>query len=62
MRNIITKGLNDASATDLLTADIAIEIDYATYNVYGQSVTNCYKLCINTYGKCISNLQPKKSM
>jgi hypothetical protein len=57
MRNIITKGLNDASATDLLTADIAIEIDYATYNVYGQSVTTAtnYALTLMANASAIYN-------
>ncbi len=40
MRNVIMKGLNDASPTDLYVAQIAIEMDYATYNIYGGSMQN----------------------
>lgn len=39
MRKTILKNINNDSPNDLYTAEIAIEIDYATYNTYGQSVT-----------------------
>ena len=39
MRRIITEKMNDASPTDLYIAEIAIEIDFATYNIYNQSVS-----------------------
>lgn len=39
MRKTILENINNDSPTDLYTAEIAIEIDYATYNTYGQSVT-----------------------
>ncbi|MBK8550778.1 MAG: T9SS type A sorting domain-containing protein [Ignavibacteria bacterium] len=40
MKRSFDKQLTDASATDLYVAEIAIEMDFATYNVYGSSVTN----------------------
>ncbi|MBS1518151.1 MAG: zinc-dependent metalloprotease [Bacteroidetes bacterium] len=40
MRNKIITKLNDNSPTDLYVAEIAIEIDFATYNIYGASMTN----------------------
>ncbi len=39
MRKTILENINNDSPTDLYTAEIAIEMDYATYNTYLQSVT-----------------------
>lgn len=39
MRKTIMENINNDSPTDMYTAEIAIEMDYATYNTYGQSVT-----------------------
>ena len=46
MRNIIIQKMNVASATDLYVAEVAIEIDFATFNVYGASVTNATNYAI----------------
>ncbi len=40
MHRIISEKMNDASSTDLYVAEIAIEMDYITYGIYGSSVTN----------------------
>jgi hypothetical protein len=40
MQRIISEKISDASSTDLYTAEIAIEMDYITYGIYGSSVTN----------------------
>ncbi|MEO8665262.1 MAG: M12 family metallo-peptidase [Ignavibacteria bacterium] len=40
MRQIIIQKMNDRSPTDLYVAEIAIEIDFPTYNTYGSSITN----------------------
>lgn len=40
MRRVISEKMNDAASTDLYVAEIAIEMDYSTYNTYGSSVTN----------------------
>jgi len=37
MRKAILDNINDSSPTDLYIAEIAVEIDFATYNVYNQS-------------------------
>jgi len=46
MRNVIMKSLNEASSTDLYIAEIAIEIDFITYNLFSQSVTNAANYAI----------------
>ncbi len=40
MKQIIINKMNDSSPTDLYVAEIAIEIDYPTFNTYDSSVTN----------------------
>ena len=40
VKNAIAKGLSDASPTDLYIAEIAVEIDFITYNIYNQNVTS----------------------
>ncbi len=42
-------GLNDASPTDLYVAEIAVDIDFATYNIYGQSTTNAANYVISLF-------------
>ena len=46
MRKIITSKMNDASATDLYVAEVAIELDFATYNFFGGSQTNAFNYAI----------------
>lgn len=38
MKRIIIENINDSSPTDLYVAEIAIEIDFATYNIFGGSI------------------------
>lgn len=45
MRRIITEKMN-SGFSNLFIAEIAIEIDFATYNVYGASVTNATNYAI----------------
>ncbi|MDZ4712621.1 MAG: M12 family metallo-peptidase [bacterium] len=40
MRNIIMQSMNNDSPTDLYVAEIALELDFATYNIYGASIQN----------------------
>jgi len=40
MRSSIISQMNDNSPTDLYIAEIALELDFATYNIYGASVQN----------------------
>jgi len=40
MRKVILDNINDSSPTDLYIAEIAVEVDFATYNTYGSSEIN----------------------
>lgn len=40
MREAILQKMNDASPTDLYVAEIALELDFPTYNIYGASIQN----------------------
>jgi len=40
MRSTIISQLNDATPTDLYIAEVALELDFATYNIYGGSIQN----------------------
>ncbi|MEO8447130.1 MAG: M12 family metallo-peptidase [bacterium] len=40
MRNIIMQSMNNDSPTDLYVAEVALELDFATFNIYGASIQN----------------------
>lgn len=46
MQRVISEKMGDAASTDLYVAEIAIEIDFITYNTYGSSVTNATNYAI----------------
>ena len=47
VKKAIGNQLNDATPTDLYVAEIAIEVDYATYNIYQQSVQTATNYAIS---------------
>ncbi|MBV6480183.1 MAG: hypothetical protein HGGPFJEG_03035 [Ignavibacteria bacterium] len=46
MRKVILAGMSESSATDLYIVEVAIELDFATYNFFGGSQTNAFNYAI----------------
>lgn len=49
VRNTVVDNLKDVTPTDLYVAEIAVDVDFATYNVYGQSVQNATNYIISLF-------------
>lgn len=49
VRRAVVSNSGDATPTDLYVAEIAADIDYATYNIYGQSVNNSANYVITLF-------------